>query len=92
VRGLTGRRDGGTGRAARRVLVALVLAGAVLGGLASAQPLVWALDSVGMTVADMDRAVDFYSKVLTFEKISDVEIAGRITSISRGSSACGCES
>jgi catechol 2,3-dioxygenase-like lactoylglutathione lyase family enzyme len=32
--------------------------------------------SVGMTVRDMDRAVDFYSRVLSFEKVSDVEVAG----------------
>jgi catechol 2,3-dioxygenase-like lactoylglutathione lyase family enzyme len=38
--------------------------------------LVSALDSVGMTVADMDRSVDFYTRVLTFEKVSDVEVAG----------------
>lgn len=30
-----------------------------------------------MTVSDMDRAIDFYSRVLTFEKVSDVEVAGR---------------
>jgi catechol 2,3-dioxygenase-like lactoylglutathione lyase family enzyme len=29
-----------------------------------------------MTVSDMDRSVDFFSKVLSFEKISDVEVAG----------------
>ncbi|MBI3784846.1 MAG: VOC family protein [Deltaproteobacteria bacterium] len=29
-----------------------------------------------MTVADMDRAVEFFSKVLSFEKMSDVEVAG----------------
>jgi catechol 2,3-dioxygenase-like lactoylglutathione lyase family enzyme len=29
-----------------------------------------------MTVSDMDRSVDFFSKVLLFEKISDVEVAG----------------
>jgi catechol 2,3-dioxygenase-like lactoylglutathione lyase family enzyme len=39
-------------------------------------PLVVAVDSVNMTVSDMDRAVDFYSKVLTFEKVSDVEVTG----------------
>lgn len=38
--------------------------------------LVTGLDSVGMTVSDMDRAVDFYSRVLTFEKVLDVEVAG----------------
>lgn len=36
---------------------------------------VFAVDAVGMTVSDMDRAVDFYATVLSFEKISDVEIA-----------------
>jgi catechol 2,3-dioxygenase-like lactoylglutathione lyase family enzyme len=35
-----------------------------------------ALDAVNMTVSNMERAVDFYSHVLTFEKVSDVEIAG----------------
>jgi catechol 2,3-dioxygenase-like lactoylglutathione lyase family enzyme len=29
-----------------------------------------------MTVADMDRSVNFYSRVLSFEKVSDVEVAG----------------
>jgi catechol 2,3-dioxygenase-like lactoylglutathione lyase family enzyme len=32
--------------------------------------------SVGMTVADMDRAVEFYSQVLSFQKISEVEVWG----------------
>src|SRR6266481_3654165 len=39
-------------------------------------PLVDGVDAIGITVSDMDRAVDFYSKVLTFEKISDTEVAG----------------
>jgi catechol 2,3-dioxygenase-like lactoylglutathione lyase family enzyme len=34
------------------------------------------VEAVGMTVSDMDRSLDFFSKVLTFEKISDVEVAG----------------
>ena len=38
--------------------------------------LVSAVESVGITVSDMDRAVEFYGKVLTFEKVSDVEVAG----------------
>src|SRR6266446_1228243 len=33
------------------------------------------VESVGMTVSDMDRAVEFYS-ALTFRKISDVEVLG----------------
>jgi len=31
---------------------------------------------VGMTVSDMDRSIEFYSKILSFEKLSDVEITG----------------
>ena len=34
------------------------------------------VESVGMTVSDMDRSVDFYKHVLGFEKLSDVEVAG----------------
>jgi hypothetical protein len=40
------------------------------------QSAVTAVESVGMTVSDMDRAVDFYSQVLSFKKISDVEVLG----------------
>ena len=35
-----------------------------------------AVGPVGMTVSDMDRSIDFYSKVLSFEKVSDVEVTG----------------
>ena len=38
--------------------------------------LVEGVDAIGITVSDMDRAVDFYSKVLTFEKVSDTEVDG----------------
>src|SRR5882672_11452567 len=38
--------------------------------------LVDGVDAIGITVSDMDRAVDFYSRVLTFEKVSDTEVAG----------------
>jgi catechol 2,3-dioxygenase-like lactoylglutathione lyase family enzyme len=34
------------------------------------------VESVGMTVSNMDRAVDFYTSVLGFQKLSDVEVAG----------------
>ncbi len=40
------------------------------------QPLATGVDAVGMTVSDMDRALDFYSRVLSFEKVSDVEVWG----------------
>ena len=31
---------------------------------------------VGMTVSDMDRSIEFYSEVLSFEKIKDIEVSG----------------
>jgi catechol 2,3-dioxygenase-like lactoylglutathione lyase family enzyme len=34
------------------------------------------VDSVALTVSDLDRAVDFYSKVLTFERVADREVSG----------------
>src|SRR5215207_1333716 len=40
------------------------------------RPLAQSVEAVGFTVSDMDRAIAFYSEVLTFEKVSDVEIAG----------------
>jgi catechol 2,3-dioxygenase-like lactoylglutathione lyase family enzyme len=41
-----------------------------------AQSLVQAVDAVGFTVGDMDRSVDFFSKVLSFEKVSETEVTG----------------
>ncbi len=35
------------------------------------QPLVRAVEAVGMTVADMDRSIAFYSNVLSFTKVSE---------------------
>ena len=64
-----------------RFLAALVIA-ALLAALQpafageSGQPLVRAVDSVGITVGDMERAIGFYSRVLTFEKVSDKEVVG----------------
>src|SRR5262249_5158716 len=37
---------------------------------------VTAVDSVSLTVSDMDKAIDFYTHVLTFEKVADREVAG----------------
>jgi catechol 2,3-dioxygenase-like lactoylglutathione lyase family enzyme len=39
-------------------------------------PLVEQVGAIGMTVSDMDASVDFYSKILSFEKVSDVEVTG----------------
>ena len=43
---------------------------------ATQAPLVRAVESVGMTVADVNRSIDFYSRVLFFQNISDVELEG----------------
>jgi catechol 2,3-dioxygenase-like lactoylglutathione lyase family enzyme len=37
---------------------------------------VMAVDSVAVTVSDMTRALDFYTQILTFEKVADREVAG----------------
>ncbi|MEE9288292.1 MAG: VOC family protein [Bacteroidota bacterium] len=37
---------------------------------------VLAVDAIGMTVEDLDRSVEFYSNVLSFEKVSDIEVWG----------------
>lgn len=59
----------------RRILLTFVLlTGAVCA--AEGPPLVTAVDSIGLTVSDLDRSVEFYSKVLSFEKVSETEAAG----------------
>jgi len=35
-----------------------------------------AVDAIGMTVSDMDQAIDFYTNILPFERLSDVEVWG----------------
>lgn len=34
------------------------------------------VETVGFTVSDMDKAIDFYTRVLPFEKVSDAEVWG----------------
>ncbi|MEP7363598.1 MAG: VOC family protein [Acidobacteriota bacterium] len=59
----------------RRTFVALVVF--ACSTIASdRKPLVTAVDSIGITVSDLDRAVEFYTNVLTFEKVSEFETAG----------------
>lgn len=54
------------------IAIATILA---LFSAANGQP-VKRVESVGFTVSDMDRALDFYTRVLPFEKVSDVETWG----------------
>jgi len=56
--------------------VAFCAATVMVGSAATAPAQVTAVDSIAVTVSDLDRAVDFYSKVLTFEKVADREISG----------------
>lgn len=54
----------------------LLFASLVASARAGTQLLASAVDSVDITVSDMDRAVDFYSRVLSFKKVGDTEVAG----------------
>jgi catechol 2,3-dioxygenase-like lactoylglutathione lyase family enzyme len=38
--------------------------------------IVSAVDSIGLTVSDLGRSIEFYSKVLNFEKVSETEVDG----------------
>ena len=66
------RRGRGTVTTAATVLAAIAVGTA----LAASPAPVAAVDSVAVTVSDMDRAVDFYSRVLTFETVADREVTG----------------
>jgi catechol 2,3-dioxygenase-like lactoylglutathione lyase family enzyme len=54
------------------MLVALVACSLVHAG----QPVVASVDSVGITVDDLDRAIGFYTTVLGFERIAEAEVSG----------------
>jgi catechol 2,3-dioxygenase-like lactoylglutathione lyase family enzyme len=62
-----------TARLAFAVLIAWLISVPALVAAPGSSRLVRA---IGMTVSDVDRSVAFYTQVLTFEKISDVEVAG----------------
>jgi len=55
----------------RRVVITLL----VVASCAIYAKAATSVESVGMTVSDMDRAVEFYS-ALTFQKVSDIEVLG----------------
>ena len=52
----------------RRTFLAIAFLASARGGTG--------VDSVGMTVSDLDRSVEFYTKVLTFQKVSEFEADG----------------
>jgi catechol 2,3-dioxygenase-like lactoylglutathione lyase family enzyme len=63
-------------RQALVVVAFLALSTAPSRPYAARAPLAQEVAAVGMTVSDMDRSVAFFTNVLTFEKVSDVEVAG----------------
>lgn len=60
----------------RRAFFTLVVVCGVLQASEGDRPLVTAVDCIGITVSDLDRSLEFYSKVLSFEKISETEVDG----------------
>jgi len=58
-----------------RVATAVLLSIAALAGPATASPRT-RVDSIGITVEDLPRAVAFYSDVLSFEPVAEWEVAG----------------
>jgi catechol 2,3-dioxygenase-like lactoylglutathione lyase family enzyme len=58
------------------LLLALLVASPGASAQAPSAPRAGAVATVGITVTDLDRSVDFYSRVLGFEKESEIEAAG----------------
>ena len=58
------------------LLLALSLAAGPQARGGADPPLAREVAAVGMTVANMERSIAFFTGVLTFEKVSDVEVAG----------------
>jgi catechol 2,3-dioxygenase-like lactoylglutathione lyase family enzyme len=58
------------------IVGALVRSGPARGETRFTMP-VSLVDAVGFTVADMDRSIDFYTRVLTFRKVADTEASDR---------------
>lgn len=55
--------------------LALAIVGCLLPFNGNSQ-LIQRVDAVGITVLDMNRALDFFTKVLPFEKVSEIEVYG----------------
>jgi catechol 2,3-dioxygenase-like lactoylglutathione lyase family enzyme len=58
------------------LLLSLAFAVAAADSAVNRGSLVSAVDSIGMTVADLDKSLEFYTGVLGFEKVSEQEVAG----------------
>jgi len=60
----------------RRLLAVTIVAGLMAFAPQARAQLVRAVDAIGIIVSDMDRALDFYTKALSFSVVSDREVAG----------------
>jgi catechol 2,3-dioxygenase-like lactoylglutathione lyase family enzyme len=69
-----GNRQQAIGSRLVRAIAFVLVTAAFLPGAAA--QIVKSVEAVGMTVSDMDRSVEFFSKVLSFDKVSDVEVWG----------------
>jgi catechol 2,3-dioxygenase-like lactoylglutathione lyase family enzyme len=70
---------------ATAALVLMALAVSPSSPAAAGEPLrVAAVDAVGFTVSDIDRALAFYTGVLPFVKVSDYELSGRPYELATG--------
>ena len=57
-------------------IIPIIFACLIVVGYVHAEPLIRSVDSIGITVSDMDRAIAFYTQVLPFTPISDTEVDG----------------
>jgi len=60
----------------RRVALLLVAGGLLATTAWAGEARIRAVEAIGMTVSDMTRSVDFYSRILGFIPVSDVEVTG----------------
>ncbi len=58
------------------LIIGILALGVFFSSIANGQTAVQKVESVGFTVSDMDRAIDFYTRVLPFEKVSEREVWG----------------
>lgn len=67
-----------------RRLVALLLVAVLATASRAAEVAVRAVDAVGLTVASLERSLEFYTQVLPFEKVADFEAEGDAADRLRG--------
>ncbi|HVE55376.1 MAG TPA: VOC family protein [Pyrinomonadaceae bacterium] len=58
------------------LIIGIIAFVAFFSTIANGQNAVSRVESVGFTVSEMDRAIDFYTRILPFEKVSDKEFWG----------------